>query len=190
MKIIAAILLLSALACAQTRLEQGSHELSVWSAGGPSVLNKTADDGIWNLNLRYGWVLTRPHGPGFLAGRFEYAVDATPVYLVFQRNTVYGGGFNPVVLKWNFATRGRIVPYAEVAGGVLFTTREVPAGTSTANFTPGAAFGIHFLRARHNISFAVRYGHISNAGLSQPNPGINTVQFSIGIGRFTNGGRP
>jgi hypothetical protein len=27
--------------------------------------------------------------------------------------------------------------------------------------------------------------HISNAGLATPNPGINTVQFRIGFGRFT-----
>jgi lipid A 3-O-deacylase PagL len=26
--------------------------------------------------------------------------------------------------------------------------------------------------------------HISNAGLSTPNPGINTVQLRLGIGRF------
>jgi len=26
--------------------------------------------------------------------------------------------------------------------------------------------------------------HISNAGLSSPNPGINTVQVRIGVGKF------
>ncbi|HZU41062.1 MAG TPA: acyloxyacyl hydrolase [Terriglobales bacterium] len=187
MKAMATVLLFTAVACAQARPEQGGHELSLWTGGGPSVANRFNDDGVWNVNLRYGWVLTRPHGPGILSGRFEYAVDATPLYLVFQRTTVYGGGFTPAVLKWNFATRGRIVPFGEIQGGVLFTKSDVPAGTSSVNFTPGASAGVHILREKNNISFSVRYGHISNAGLSRYNPGINTVQFTVGIGRFTNG---
>ena len=188
MKVIAAVLLLTAVVCAQARPEEGGHEISLWTGGGPSIANRNGDDAVWNLNARYGWVLTHPIGPGFLAGRFEYAVDATPVYLVFQRDTVYGAGFTPAVLKWNFATRGRVMPYADVSGGVLFTTDEIPRGTSTVNFTPGASFGVHVLGERNNVSFSIRYGHISNAGLSRANPGINTVQFTIGIGRFANGG--
>ena len=187
MKVIAAVLLLSLAVCAEARPEQDGHELSVWSGGGPSITNRAGDDGVWNVNLRYGWVLTKPHGPGFLAGRFEYAVDATPLYVVFQRNTVYGAGITPVVLKWNFATRGRIVPYADIQGGVLFTTSDVPAGTSNINFTPGCSLGTHILGERNNISFSVRYGHISNAGLSRFNSGINTIQFTVGLGRFLNG---
>ena len=47
------------------------------------------------------------HGPGFLKGRFEYAVDAVPVFLVFQpANTSYGAGFNPIDLKWDFVPCG------------------------------------------------------------------------------------
>lgn len=187
MKLIAAVLLLSAVVCAQARPEEGSHEVSLWTGGGPSIHNRNGDDAVWNVNLRYGWVLSRPHGPGFLAGRFEYAIDATPLYLVFQRNAVYGGGVTPVVVKWNFATRGRVVPFADVHGGVLLTTSDVPAGTSAVNFTPGASAGVHILGEKNNISFSVKYGHISNAGLSHFNPGINTVQFTIGIGRFSNG---
>ena len=187
MKLMAAVLLLCVAACAQARPEEGSHELSLWTGGGPSISNRNRVDGVYNLNLRYGWVLTHPIGPGFLMGRFEYAVDATPVYLIFQRDTVYGGGFTPAVLKWNFATRGHVVPYVDVSGGVLFTTHEIPAGTSRVNFTPGASFGVHVLGERNNISFSIRYGHISNAGLSRANPGINTVQFTVGLGRFSNG---
>jgi hypothetical protein len=45
--------------------------------------------------------------------------------------------------------------------------------------------GLHFLRSRHNISAEVRYMHISNAGLSALNPGINTIQFRLGFGCFS-----
>ncbi|HVO81690.1 MAG TPA: acyloxyacyl hydrolase [Terriglobales bacterium] len=178
-------LLLCTLVAAQVKPEDGGRELELWTGGGHSVSGGTSKTGVWNLGLRYGWILTRPHGPGFLKGRFEYAVDAVPVFLVFQpRNTTYGAGINPLNLKWNFATRGSVVPYLEISGGTLFTGEQVPPGTSRVNFTSGGALGTHILGHRYNWSLEVRYMHISNAGLTSPNPGINTVQVRLGIGKF------
>lgn len=185
-KLAAAVLLFCGLAGAQARLEDGGHELQLWSGGGHSVSGGASGIGVWNAGLRYGWILTRPHGPGFLKGRFEYAVDAVPVFLVFQpANTAYGAGVNPLNLKWNFATRGRVVPYLELSGGTLFTTHDVPTGTSAVNFTSGAALGAHLLGSDHSWSLEVRYMHISNAGLTSPNPGINTIQVRLGMGWFS-----
>ena len=180
-----ALLLMSSVAWAQNRPEDGGREVQVWTGGGPSVPGGTSDTSVWNVGVRYGWILTRPHGPGFLKGRFEYAVDLVPVFTVFQRyNTAYGAGFNPLGLKWDFAARGRIEPYLELNGGTLFTNHEVPTGTSAVNFTDAAALGMHILGDKHAFSVEVRYMHISNAGLSSPNPGINTVQVRLGIGKF------
>jgi len=181
----AVLVLCTSLAWAQSRPEDGGHELQLWSGGGHSVTGGTSNTGVWNVGLRYGWIVTRPHGPGFLKGRFEYAVDAVPVFMVFQpANTAYGAGINPLNLKWNFATRGRVVPYFELSGGTLFTSHDVPTGTSSVNFTSGAALGTHFLGNEHNWSLEVGYMHISNAGLAALNPGINTVQVRLGIGKF------
>lgn len=185
-KLLGTIVLLSCIvAAAQVRPEDGGHEIQIWTGGGHSVSGGTPSTGVWNLGLRYGWILTRPHGPDFLSGRLEYAVDAVPVFLVFQpANTAYGVGFNPLNLKWNFATRGAVVPYFELSGGALFTNHDVPTRTNTVNFTPSAALGTHFLREKYNWSVEVRYLHISNAGLAMANPGLNTVQVQLGIGRF------
>lgn len=170
---------------AQSGPEQGGTELQVWTSGGHSVAGGRGNTGIWNAGLRYGWILTGAHLPGFLRGRFEYAVDAVPAYLIFQpNNTAYGVGLNPLNLKWNFLTRGRVVPYLELSGGTLFTTQQVPPGTSRVNFTPSAAFGAHFLGEKYAWSVEARYLHISNAGLSVPNPGINTLEVRIGVGEF------
>lgn len=171
---------------AQSGPETGSHDLQIWTGGGHGLNGSTSDSGVWNVGLRYGWVLTRPAGPGFLRGRFEYAVDVVPVFLVTQRNgTAYGFGLNPFALKWDFATHHNVVPYAELGGGTLFTNTDVPPGTSRVNFTTSGALGLHFLRSKYNWNAEVRFMHISNAGLSTPNPGINTIQFRIGFGRFT-----
>jgi len=171
---------------AQAAPEKGSREIQIWAGGGHSVAGGRGNTGVFNAGLRYGWVLTDPHLPGFLRGRFEYAVDAVPLFLVFQpANTAYGVGFDPLGLKWNFLRHGRISPYLELTGGTLFTTHDVPTGTNTVNFTDQAALGMHILGGRHNVSLELRYMHISNAGLATPNPGINTVQVRLGVGRFT-----
>ncbi len=165
--------------------EEDGHEVQVWAGGGYSVPGGTSSTGIFNVGLRYGWVLTGPILPGFLRGRFEYALDAEPAYLIFQpANTAYGVGFNPFALKWNFERRGRLSPYLELSGGTLFSDHNIPTGTNTVNFTSAAALGTHVLGPKYNWSVEVRYLHISNAGLATPNPGLNTVQVRVGVGKF------
>lgn len=171
---------------AQAGPESGGHELQVWTGGGHGLNGDTSDTGVWNLGARYGWVLTDPIGSGPLRGRFEYAVDVVPVFLLTQRTgTAYGFGLNPVGLKWNFAGRRGVTPYAALEGGLLFSNTQVPPGTSRVNFTTSAALGLHFPRSKYNWSAEVRFMHISNAGLATPNPGINTIQVRLGFGRFT-----
>jgi lipid A 3-O-deacylase len=177
--------ILAAAANSQIGPEQGGHEIQLWAGGGHSVAGGRGNIGAFNAGLRYGWILTGPHLPGFLHGRFEYAVDAVPVFVIFQpANTAYGLGFDPLGLKWNFERQGRISPYLELTGGAVFTNHEVPAGTNTVNFMDQAALGIHILGEKHNVSLELRYMHVSNAGLATPNPGINTVQVRFGVGRF------
>src|SRR6266849_9340662 len=164
---------------------EGARELQIWAAGGHSVPGGTARTGVFNAGLRYGWILTGPHLPSVLRGRFEYAVDATPLFLVFQpANTAYGVGFSPLGLKWNFERHGRLSPYLELNGGILFTSRNVPTYTNNVNFTPVAALGTHILGEKYNWSLELRYLHISNAGLGRLNPGLNTVEVRVGIGKF------
>jgi lipid A 3-O-deacylase len=171
---------------AQSGPEAGGHDLQIWAGGGHGTNGSQSSDKVMNLGLRYGWVLTDPHGPGFLRGRFEYAVDVVPVFLVLQKtNTAYGAGVNPFALKWELVEHHNLVPYAELGGGTLFTSTNVPERTSSVNFTTSGAFGLHFLQSKYNFGAEVRFMHISNAGLATPNPGINTVQFRIGFGRFT-----
>ncbi|MGA8153215.1 MAG: acyloxyacyl hydrolase [Terriglobales bacterium] len=170
---------------AQARPEDGGNEVQLWTGGGHSVPGGTSNNNVWNVGARYGWILTRPHGPAFLKGRFEYVLEATPLFVVFQKyNTAYGGGVSPLGLKWDFATRGAVAPYLELNGGTLFTDKEVPTGTSAVNFTSAAAFGVHLFGPKYAWSVEARYMHISNAGLATPNPGINTVQVRVGIGKF------
>jgi lipid A 3-O-deacylase len=179
------LLATSTFVAAQAAPEKDGHEIQIWVGGGHTVSGGRGNTGVFNAGLRYGWILTDSHLPGFLRGRFEYAVDAVPVFLAFQpANTAYGAGFDPLGLKWNFQRQGRISPYLELTGGVLFSNHDIPTGTNAVNFMPQAALGMHILGIKRNVSLELRYMHISNAGLATPNPGINTVQVLVGFGRF------
>jgi lipid A 3-O-deacylase len=189
MRLLAVVLLFCSCAAAQTSskpLDDHPWEVAQWFGGGLSVPGGTKDTHTVNLGLRIGKVLTEDHGPGLLRGNFEWAADVIPFYYLRQpTNNAFGGGFNPVNLKWNFTKSEHAIPYFELGGGVLFTNTEVPVGTSTVNFLTHGAVGLHlFVREGRAITVSTRYEHISNAGLSVPNPGINTVQFSVGYSWF------
>jgi len=78
---------------------------------------------VWNVGLRYGWILTRPHGPGFLKGRFEYALDAVPLFLVFRLPTRRSEPVSSLNLKWNFALADEWSPILNSAAArCLLTT--------------------------------------------------------------------
>jgi Lipid A 3-O-deacylase (PagL) len=172
---------------AQPSPENSSHEWQVWTGGGHGINGNQSGTGIWNLGLRYGLILTSPHGPGFLRGQLEYAFDVVPVWVITQKtNTAYGGSVDPFAFKWILNSPKKVKPFFQIEGGALFTNTKVPEGTSQINFTTSGGVGAHFLGKKHNFSAEVRFQHISNAGMTNPNPGINTIQLRLGFGAFRN----
>jgi lipid A 3-O-deacylase len=186
LSVLAFALLASAAATrAQMGPEEAGSEWQVWTGGGHGINGSTSGTGVWNVGLRYGLILTAPHGPGFLQGQLEYALDAVPVWVITQRtNTAYGAGVNPFAFKWILSKPQKVKPFFEIEGGTLFTNTKVPELTSQVNFTTSAALGMHILGEKHDCTAEVRFMHISNAGLATPNPGINTIQVRIGWGAF------
>jgi hypothetical protein len=187
MRIVAALLLLCGLTWGQETeaLGKGAWEFGVWTGGGTSISGGTSGVRAWNLGMRVGKVLTDEHGPGPLRGTLEYTFDVMPLYVIWHSETSYAAGVNPLILKWNFTGARNVTPYFEVGAGVLVSPDEIPAGTSNVNFLPQAGFGVYiFSRERRAVALAAKYVHISNAGLASPNPGINTLQFSVGYHWF------
>ncbi len=191
MKLLIGVWLFCAVASAQQSskpLDGQPWDFGVWAGGGFSVPGGTKDTQAIDAGVRLGKVLTDNHGRGFVRGNFEWSADLMPVYYILQpapAKNAYSAGFNPLNLKWNFTRCARTVPYFELGGGVLFSNTKVPLDTSRVNFVTHAALGSHFfVHEKRALSFNVRYEHISNAGLSVPNPGINTVQFQLGWNWF------
>jgi lipid A 3-O-deacylase len=120
--------------------------------------------------------------------------------LLVGGGTFRGVSLTPVIFRWNFLTSSRrIQPWAQAAGGLIYTTHKFPpnflstqtingqtvqldGGTCVWNFTPQGGFGIHyFTRAKRSIDLGVNAVHISSASLGDRNPGVNaSVQVQVG----------
>jgi len=154
----------------------------VLTGGGPAITGGVRDRGFWFLAGRWGRQLTADRGDSWARGHLQYAVEAIPVYLHFQSETVYGAGLTPFLLRYNF-TRGRwLAPFVEAGAGILATTEQVPEDTSRFNFTPQAGVGLQYVVSGGvGWTFGLRYHHTSNAGIARRNPGVNAVVIHTGI---------
>ena len=183
------VLACSAMVSAQSKpLDNQPWDYGFWASGGFSVPGGTKDTHMVNAGVRLGKVLTDDYGGGFIRGSFEWSADLMPIYFIWQpapAKNAYGLAFNALNLKWNFTNSQRTIPFFELGGGVLFTRHVVPLDTSHVNFLTHGAVGVQFFNdGRRAITTSVRFEHISNAGLTVPNPGVNSVQFLIGVNWF------
>lgn len=222
---VAALLLASALTIrAQDSVAHSARwEYGAFAQGGLGTADR---DNFRFLELggHLGRILTPEIGPGVLKGNFEYAVELIPfwqsytpqfqrikctgIYNGFSGNgcsapytvggTYTGASITPIILRWNFTSGQKFVPWMQGAGGVIWTNHKYPAignlnpndiasngpaaDTSIWNFTPQFGVGAHyFVNPRHSIDFAADAIHISSASLGDKNPGVNaSVQFRVG----------
>lgn len=131
--------------------------------------------------VSWGRVLTGPVGPGALRGRFQWSLEVIPVFGQYDPVKTLGIGVTPLAWRWNFEPRGRLAPFAELAGGALWTREPVPTGTTTANFTAHAGFGIrYFVRDAQALVLGYRFHHISNGNRLERNPGVNAHVLQAG----------
>jgi hypothetical protein len=163
--------------------EVGTSELMV--TGGPAfgiVLFHSAAGHRYALQtLSWGWIMSQPRGSGALRGRFEWAFEVVPIYGQYAPQHTYGFGVTPLVWRWNFEPHGRLAPYAELAGGALWTKDAVPVRTTTSNFTAHAGGGVRiFIRPQDAIVISYRLHHISNGNRLERNPGVNAHVLQFG----------
>ena len=127
--------------------------------------------------------LTDPVGQGWYRG--QVSIGAEVVYIQFQEPFVSNGaGFTPKI-KYTFVAHNRIRPYAEFAGGPFWTdfTNRVPEESSSFDFILTAGVGCSFfVTSQTAINVGYRFHHISNAGTSYPNIGLNS---SLPFGGFS-----
>lgn len=135
--------------------------------------------------LMPSWMITitDPLGDNWYRG--QVSVGAEMVYIQFQKPIVSNGiGFTPKI-KYTFVAGNRVRPYFEFAGGTFWTdfTNKVPEESSSFNFILTAGVGCSFfITSQTSINVGYRFQHISNAGTSYPNLGLNS---SLPFGGFS-----
>jgi hypothetical protein len=164
-------------------------DISIWAAGatGEENTNSFVEAGIWTAGLSIARAATDEIGGGWRRGRLVYGFSLIPLFLTAKTQRVYGGGFEPVILRFDSSHHaGRVFPYIEVAGGGIFAGKNIPPGnTSSFNFTARAGGGIQvFDSKRQALDLSCRWFHASNANLGVRNPEFNGIQISLGYHWF------
>ncbi len=168
----------------------GFSDRSIWErgvfiAGGPGI-SSTLNTEAAIVGVRLGKVLTEGHLSGWRRGELEILGEAMPVYELFtpSRET-YGANFKPAILRWDFVRNGRLIPYANLASGILLTTpSEAGAESMHVTFAPSAGGGVHWFRQGRSIDFGWDLTHIPNAAFGVPKAGGFSFVFSIGYSWF------
>ena len=131
--------------------------------------------------LSWGRVLTGATFNGALRGRFEWAVEITPVFRQYHPEAAYGFGVSPFTWRWNFEPHGKHAPFAELGGGMLWTSSPVPQRTARANFTAHVGVGLRrMIRPTQALVVSYRFDHISNGNRVERNPSLNAHGLQVG----------
>jgi hypothetical protein len=176
----------------------GSHEFTV-TAGLSEMsghwFGYRKDVVVEVINLRYARVISR--GRHFTA---SYSSELTPyinidepIYNVndmgpveIGRKQTVGGGITPVGFNFDFYPGRRIQPFFRVDYGVLYYHDRVlsPEGSQFMH-TVDFGVGVHIFQTRTtSTTLGFRYIHMSNADISEHNPGTDAETFFVGLSRF------
>ena len=136
------------------------------------------------LSLEYGHMLGHVvGGDHWYRGNFEFRAELFSG-AEFSPNTEWVVGLTPH-LRYNFATGTRWVPFVDLGAGVTATSIGPPDLSNYFEFNLQAEVGVHrFLRDNLAVTLEARYMHMSCAGLTSPNAGLNTVMGLVGLSWF------
>lgn len=158
-----------------------SLEVKLTRAFGTTDTGSDVSHNLWLTQIQGGLMLTDVVGQDcFLAGNLE-GLGQLLVGGQDRPEAAYFIGLNGG-LRYHFRTRTRFDPFLSGSVGIAGTDVGEPdlGGKFQFNEQIGAGARI-FLTNHHAITFEYAYWHVSNAGIREPNDGINAHMFSIGF---------
>jgi lipid A 3-O-deacylase len=141
-------------------------------------------------SLHYGWVFSDVVAKGhWYQGNWELLGELFGG-AQYNSRVAYLAGITPG-LRYNFITGTRLVPFVHAGVGATLTDIRAPDLGSTFEFNLQAGTGLQCF-FRENAAFTVQYRfiHISNAGIRQPNQGLNAHAVFVGVSWFFGGASP
>jgi lipid A 3-O-deacylase len=165
---------------------KGASEATLSGAAGFSlpVFGSTKHHG-WALGVvDYGLIVSdvvaKDH---WYRGNFEVLGDLFGGFQ-FHPEHAFIVGAAPM-LRYNFATGTRIVPFFGLGAGVVATDIRDGDLSTTFEFNLQCGPGVHlFLSEKIAATIQYRFIHLSNAGIDIPNLGVNSNTFMLGLSCF------
>lgn len=110
----------------------------------------------------------------------------TPSETPTRRETSYGFGITPGVIRMYFLPKSRVKPFLQFGGGIIFINKPMPVDQgSRLNFTGYFGGGILYqFSPKRGITLSYRYFHLSNGNTADANPGYNANTFAVGYSFF------
>jgi len=120
----------------------------------------------------------------------EFIIEPIASYITNNTDTLEAG-VNPLFFSLRYDRGQRLVPFVEGGEGVLYTDLRGEHLGTRFQFSSQAGFGLHwFIDRTTALTFSYRLRHISNAGISRVNTGLNTDFFAVGLSYFPKRDRP
>ena len=115
----------------------------------------------------------------------SYTGTLMPAAILLEpRHAVYGFGIAPLGFTLDLMRTRRIHPFVETIEGLIASTEPIPEtgpDASGLNFLIDLGGGIRWSVRRHRaVTFGYRFLHISNAGTTDFNPGVDNNVFYVG----------
>jgi opacity protein-like surface antigen len=133
---------------------------------------------------RFGIGISDPlGGDAWYRGNFELLVEAPLLFAFEPRSGKAGGG--SLLLRYNFLPEGKFIPFIESGAGVMIIDFDLEGQSDGFNFSLQGGLGFHyFFQEQTALTGGWRWLHISNAGISLPNQGIDSNVFLVGVSFF------
>jgi hypothetical protein len=114
----------------------------------------------------------------------EFVIEPIGSYITNHTDTLELG-VNPLFFSFRYDYGQRLVPFVEGGEGVLYTDLRGEHLGTRFQFSSQAGFGLHwFIDGTTALTVSYRIRHISNAGISSVNTGLNTDFFTFGLTYF------
>lgn len=161
----------------------GVQELAVATGYGPS---ERGDVKVVPLFFRAGWflpdVIDEPLARHHL--NLKWMVEPWIAGVTNHQDAIEVG-VHPIVFKIDYDAGQRLVPFLIAGTGVMYTGLQGLELGGPFEFSSFGGGGLHwFLTEQLALSFSYRWRHISNAGIEEPNRGLDTQFFLLGLESF------
>jgi len=149
--------------------------------GTASLEKKSADYDVIPILPRFGFDINPLKGN--IGGDLELIAEPIMNIVISpDANAEFGAS---CLLKYSAHITARIAPYIEGGIGMVYTTQHTHEQGTQFNFLPQVGGGLQFfLNKNIALTGGYRYRHLSNAGMSDDNSGINHHFVLVGMSYF------